>query len=82
MDEMLSFGLLVCGKDETRDVVAAREAKRIKKCLGALRSLYRSSVLLQWVAGGMHNMHFCIVEDLLSKLCVRIKSYRHLRCLR
>ena len=45
LDEMLSFGLLMCDKDETRDIVAGREAKRMKKCLGALRSLYRSSVL-------------------------------------
>ena len=44
-DSLLGKGLLVPGEDETKVSCAGTEAKRLKKLLGALRYLFRSSGL-------------------------------------
>ena len=44
-DALLGKGLLVPGEDETKVSCAGTEAKRLKKLLGALRYLFRSSGL-------------------------------------
>ena len=45
LDRLLGFKLIVPGEGDTKVVAAARDAKRLKKLMGALRSLYRNSTL-------------------------------------
>ena len=44
LDAMLGKGLLQPGENMRKVDVAAREAKRMKRLLGALRHLWRNSV--------------------------------------
>lgn len=45
LDRLLAHKLVVPGHGDTKVVAAARDAKRLKKLMGALRALYRNSTL-------------------------------------
>ena len=61
LDRILRGKLIVPAAEESKVVAAAREAKRLKKLMGTLRTLYRNRILSAiWSVGSSLYMTFCM----------------------
>ncbi|CAE7936554.1 unnamed protein product [Symbiodinium necroappetens] len=61
LDRILRGKLIVPAAAESKVVAAAREAKRLKKLMGTLRTLYRNRILSAiWSVGSSLYMTFCM----------------------
>lgn len=74
LDFKLGGGLLVDGLGFTKPGIAGLEGKRLKRCMGALRYLFRNSTLDQQLQHSMHSADSIKLETNLLFLMSRLDT--------